>query len=245
MSTHNSNGLGNVPPLSSPGQGIFQSIGLGYSTLTKLFDAVDHIEDRLSGKVVASVMDPSHGLTPVAAAELRQQRLFHLLGSDSIVRQYLDFAVQNGLPPNLEPHLLTMVADFSCRTEERVRQEMGTAFERALVDADLYGKCSAIKDELDVANAALKAVEDSWRAVQGSESSGRAAFAVRRDVAIQKWVESTTKNNDVYRRMALLEGSIRDLMNSAEASLTAVQGNVALLNDAALKRHDEHHKMRC
>ena len=58
MTTNNGTGLGNATAVVSPSQGMFQSIGTGYQSLIRLYDAVDHIEDRLSGKVVASGTDP-------------------------------------------------------------------------------------------------------------------------------------------------------------------------------------------
>ncbi|MBL6911005.1 MAG: hypothetical protein ISR34_11360 [Pirellulales bacterium] len=243
MVSHRDPDRGDSPQLSSPEQGIFQSIGHGYETLTKLFDAVDHIEDRLSGKVVASVMDPSLGLTPVAAAASRSQRLFQLVENDSTTRQYMDFSLAAGMPPTLIQHTLNMVADFAYRHCELQRQELGTAFEKAITDAELHTKCAAIKAELDTANSLLQSIEESWRAVQGSESSGRAAFAVRRDTAVQQWVEETTKNTDLYRRMALLESSIKGLMDSSEQELIRVQGDVRMLDENAVKKTDDHSKM--
>ena len=35
-----------------PAQGMFQSIGSGYQSLIRLYDAAEHVEDRLTGKVV-------------------------------------------------------------------------------------------------------------------------------------------------------------------------------------------------
>ena len=174
--------------------------------VTSVGDKLEVIEKRLITHIVNSVMDPSTTTAAAVAAEktARTQRfneLYHAMDSDPDYRRlFRKYNFRNMLPDRQQRHqvddLLTDVAHLAA---EDARSRMMKEIRDALGQYNIMDGIGVCKDVIKDIGTKVTESQSAWQGLQGVNTSGRVAFAVSRDAAVQDY-------NAMMGRLSVLFG---------------------------------------
>ena len=218
--------------------------------VTSVGDKLETIEKRLITHIVNSVMDPSTNAAGAVAESTaktqRYNRLYHAMDSEPDFRHLIErkYNFRSMVPDrrqrNQVDRMLTDVAHLAAETARaNVMKEIRDALDQCNI-VDGLGVC---RDVIKDIGTKVTESQSAWQGLQGADTSGRVAFAVSRDAAVQEYSSAMKRLAILFGQKLTYEKALEGLSDDNNKTMLQAGFDVKRISESDMRLSEDRRKL--